>query len=205
MPANVPVVLCDAREPSPREGDVGAAGGGRAPPGPDGRRASSAAVEPIGGGAGILRRSERARAGARFFVETLGCPKNAVDSDKVVASPPGRRAARPPTAPTTPTSSWSTPARSSRRRARSRSTPSSPSATPARPGAQLVVTGCMAERYGDELAAALPEVDAVVGFAGEGSLGDRRSALGGAAAQAHRRARPARAAPRRRRRCRGPT
>ena len=28
----------------------------------------------------------------------------------------------------------------------------------------------MAERYGDELAAALPEVDAVVGFAGEGSL-----------------------------------
>ena len=27
-----------------------------------------------------------------FFVETLGCPKNAVDSDKVVASPPGRRA-----------------------------------------------------------------------------------------------------------------
>src|SRR5262249_25740972 len=38
-------------------------------------------------------------------------------------------------------------------------------------GARLVVTGCMAERYGDELAAALPEVDAVVGFAGEGSLG----------------------------------
>jgi ribosomal protein S12 methylthiotransferase len=33
-----------------------------------------------------------------------------------------------------------------------------------RPGAQLVVTGCMAERYGDELAAALPEVDRVAGF-----------------------------------------
>ena len=29
--------------------------------------------------------SSRARA-PRFFVETLGCPKNAVDSDKVVAS-----------------------------------------------------------------------------------------------------------------------
>ena len=29
----------------------------------------------------------------------------------------------------------------------------------------------MAERYGDELAAALPEVDAVVGFAGEGAIG----------------------------------
>ena len=26
------------------------------------------------------------RAGQRFWVETLGCPKNAVDSDKVVAS-----------------------------------------------------------------------------------------------------------------------
>jgi ribosomal protein S12 methylthiotransferase len=33
-----------------------------------------------------------------------------------------------------------------------------------RPGARLVVTGCMAERYGDELAAALPEVDQVAGF-----------------------------------------
>ena len=33
-----------------------------------------------------------------------------------------------------------------------------------RPGARLVVTGCMAERYGDELAEALPEVDLVAGF-----------------------------------------
>ena len=32
----------------------------------------------------------------------------------------------------------------------------------------------MAERYGDELAAALPEVDAVVGFAGEGALAHGR-------------------------------
>jgi ribosomal protein S12 methylthiotransferase len=31
-------------------------------------------------------------------------------------------------------------------------------------GARLVVTGCMAERYGDELALALPEVDLVAGF-----------------------------------------
>ena len=31
-------------------------------------------------------------------------------------------------------------------------------------GARLVVTGCMAERYGDELAEALPEVDLVAGF-----------------------------------------
>ena len=41
-----------------------------------------------------------------------------------------------------------------------------------RPDARLVVTGCMAERYGSELAAALPEVDAVIGFAGESSLAE---------------------------------
>jgi ribosomal protein S12 methylthiotransferase len=33
-----------------------------------------------------------------------------------------------------------------------------------RSGARLVVTGCMAERYGAELAASLPEVDLVAGF-----------------------------------------
>ncbi len=37
-------------------------------------------------------------------------------------------------------------------------------------GAKVVATGCMAERYGNELAAALPEVDAVIGFAGAGSI-----------------------------------
>jgi ribosomal protein S12 methylthiotransferase len=42
-----------------------------------------------------------------------------------------------------------------------------------KPGAALVVTGCLAERYGTELADVLPEVDAVVGFAGEGSLAER--------------------------------
>ena len=30
--------------------------------------------------------------------------------------------------------------------------------------AQLIVTGCLAERYGSELAEALPEVDLVAGF-----------------------------------------
>ena len=39
-----------------------------------------------------------------------------------------------------------------------------------KPGARLVATGCMAERYGDELAAALPEADAVVGFAGQSTI-----------------------------------
>jgi ribosomal protein S12 methylthiotransferase len=40
-----------------------------------------------------------------------------------------------------------------------------------REGARLVVTGCMAERYGDELAEALPEVDRVAGFGVPVTLG----------------------------------
>jgi ribosomal protein S12 methylthiotransferase len=42
-------------------------------------------------------------------------------------------------------------------------------------GSRLVVTGCMAERYGDELAAALPEVDAVAGFGVPVTLGPTRA------------------------------
>ena len=44
-------------------------------------------------------------------------------------------------------------------------------------GARLVVTGCMAERYGDELAAALPEVDQVAGFGVPVNLGRKPLAL----------------------------
>ena len=67
---------------------------------------------------------------ASFYVETLGCPKNAVDSDKVVASllADGLVAGRRPRP--TPISSSSTPARSSRPPARSRSTSRSRSPTP---------------------------------------------------------------------------
>jgi ribosomal protein S12 methylthiotransferase len=44
-------------------------------------------------------------------------------------------------------------------------------------GARLVVTGCMAERYGDELASALPEVDQVAGFGVPVNLGRKPLAL----------------------------
>ena len=105
----------------------------------------------------------------RFFIETLGCPKNAVDSDKVTATllADGLVAAESPEEAdlvVVNTCAFIEAARqesidtvlalSDRRR----------------DGARIVVTGCMAERYGDELAEALPEVDAVVGFAGEGDL-----------------------------------
>src|SRR6476469_3501123 len=91
----------------------------------------------------------------RFHVETLGCPKNAVDSDKVVASL---------------LADGLTPASSAAdadlvvvntcafiEAARRESIDVALELSDARkPGARLVVTGCMAERYGDELAAALP-------------------------------------------------
>src|SRR4051794_36606781 len=46
-----------------------------------------------------------------------------------------------------------------------------------RPGARLVVTGCMAERYGDELADALPEADLVAGFGVPVTLGAKPAAF----------------------------
>src|SRR5262245_42276390 len=105
----------------------------------------------------------------RFFVETLGCPKNAVDSDKVIASlladglEPAAGAADADLVVVN-TCAFIEAARQE-----------SVDVTLAladerKPGARLVVTGCMAERYGDELAAALPEADAVVGFQNEGAL-----------------------------------
>jgi ribosomal protein S12 methylthiotransferase len=105
----------------------------------------------------------------RFHVETLGCPKNAVDSEKVVASlvadglVPADRAEDADLVVVN-TCAFVDAAR------RESVDVALALADAKRPGAKLVVTGCMAERYGDELAAALPEADAVVGFAGEGSL-----------------------------------
>src|SRR5262249_25248667 len=40
-------------------------------------------------------------------------------------------------------------------------------------GAKVVAVGCLAERYGAELAAGLPEADAVLGFDHYAALGDR--------------------------------
>jgi ribosomal protein S12 methylthiotransferase len=105
----------------------------------------------------------------RFYVETLGCPKNAVDSDKVVASLVAdglTQASGPGDADVVVVN---TCAFIEAARQESIDTILELSAV-RKPGAKLVVTGCLAERAGDELAAALPEVDAVVGFAGEGSI-----------------------------------
>src|SRR6478752_3366190 len=107
----------------------------------------------------------------RFYVETLGCPKNAVDSDKVVATllADGLVPAESPgdaDLVVVNTCAFIDAAR------QESIDVALGLAEAKRPGARLVVTGCMAERYGDELAAALPEADAVVGFADEGALVD---------------------------------
>ena len=105
----------------------------------------------------------------RFFVETLGCPKNAVDSDKITASLLADGLA-PTDAPdeadllVVNTCAFIEAAR------QDSIDVALQLADARKDGAKLVLTGCMAERYGAELAAALPEADAVVGFANEGSI-----------------------------------
>jgi tRNA A37 methylthiotransferase MiaB len=112
-----------------------------------------------------------------FWIETLGCPKNQVDSDKLVGtmladglvpaeSPEGADVVVVNTCAFV-------------EEARQESIDTILNLDGARaPGARLVVTGCMAERYGDELAEALPEVDSVAGFGVPVTLGAKPSKVG---------------------------
>jgi ribosomal protein S12 methylthiotransferase len=93
----------------------------------------------------------------------LGCPKNQVDSDKLVGTltVDGFEAADSPEEADLVV--VNTCAFIEAARQESIDTVLA-LADGRRAGARLVVTGCMAERYGDELAAALPEVDLVAPF-----------------------------------------
>ncbi|HEX4863264.1 MAG TPA: 30S ribosomal protein S12 methylthiotransferase RimO [Acidimicrobiales bacterium] len=99
----------------------------------------------------------------RYWLETLGCPKNQVDSDKLA----GTLEAEGYGAAASPSSAdlvvVNTCAFIDQARRESVDTILALSET-RRAGARVVVTGCMAERYGKELADALPEVDLVAGF-----------------------------------------
>ena len=99
----------------------------------------------------------------RYWVETLGCPKNQVDSDKLIGSfeRDGMVAASSPEEADLVV--VNTCAFIDTAREESVETVLQLSDAK-RTDAKIVVTGCMAERYGDELAAALPEVDQVSGF-----------------------------------------
>ena len=99
----------------------------------------------------------------QFYLETLGCPKNQVDSDKIVGTLLADGMTAADSAADADLVIVNTCAFIEEARQESIDTILSLSAVK-RDGARVVVTGCMAERYGDELAAALPEVDAVSGF-----------------------------------------
>lgn len=101
----------------------------------------------------------------RFWVETLGCPKNAVDSDKVTGSLLADGYTPAASADDADLVVVNTCAFVEEARQESIDTILTLS-DERKTDAELVVTGCMAERYGAELAAELPEVDRVVGFGG---------------------------------------
>lgn len=107
----------------------------------------------------------------RFWVETLGCPKNEVDSDKLVGTllADGMVAADDPSDASlvvVNTCAFIEPARQE-------SIDTVLELREQASDAKVVVTGCMAERYGDELAEALPEVDSVAGFGVPVTLGTK--------------------------------
>jgi ribosomal protein S12 methylthiotransferase len=117
------------------------------------------------------------RVSRTFWVETLGCPKNQVDSDKLVG---------------TMLADGLVPADAPDRadlvvvntcafidEARRESIDVILDLSDRKPAeAELVVTGCLAERYGDELAEALPEADAVAPFGVPVTLGATRRGEG---------------------------
>lgn len=99
----------------------------------------------------------------RFYIETLGCPKNQVDSDKLVGTLVADGMEATDEAGEADLVVVNTCAFIDEARRESIDTILALEERK-RHGARLVVTGCMAERYGDELAEALPEVDQVSGF-----------------------------------------
>jgi ribosomal protein S12 methylthiotransferase len=108
-----------------------------------------------------------------FWVETLGCPKNQVDSDKLTGTMLADGlvpAAAPEGADLVVVNTCAFI-----EEARQESVDVILGLAERKPAAaELVVTGCLAERYGADLAEALPEADAVAGFGVPVTLGPTR-------------------------------
>jgi ribosomal protein S12 methylthiotransferase len=108
----------------------------------------------------------------RFYIETLGCPKNQVDSDKIVGTLLTDGMTATDSAADADLVVVNTCAFIDKAKQESIDTILEMAELKKTGNCKrLVVTGCMAERYGDELAAALPEVDAVSGFGVPVTLG----------------------------------
>jgi len=103
---------------------------------------------------------------------TLGCPKNEVDSDRMaaaVASSAYRLVADPDDADVVVLNTCAF-IEAATEESISEALTFTGQWAPARDGRRVVVAGCMPSRYGAELAAAMPEVDAFVPVAEEGML-----------------------------------
>jgi len=107
----------------------------------------------------------------RYWIETLGCPKNEVDSDKLSArlTADGMVSADAPALADLVLVNTCAFIES----ARQESIDTILDLSEQNAAARIVVTGCLAERYGDELAEAMPEVDSVVGFGVPVTLGPK--------------------------------
>lgn len=99
----------------------------------------------------------------RYWLQTLGCPKNQVDSDKLEGYLVEQGYGPAPDAADADLVVVNTCAFIEAAREESIETVLRLAERRA-PGSRLVVTGCMAERYGEELQTALPEADLVAGF-----------------------------------------
>ena len=109
-----------------------------------------------------------------YWVETLGCPKNKVDSDKLIGTLTADGLTEAVAVSDADVVVINTCAFIDQ--ARRESIDTILEANDARKqDSELVVTGCMAERYGDELAEALPEVSQVAPFGVPVQLGPTRN------------------------------
>jgi len=100
---------------------------------------------------------------SRFYIETLGCPKNEVDSEKLIGTLLAQGLEATEDESQADVVVVNTCAFIEDARKESIDTILALSER-RKKGARLVVTGCMAERYGDELRANLPEADQIAGF-----------------------------------------
>ena len=111
----------------------------------------------------------------KYWIETLGCPKNQVDSDKLAGKFAADGLMEADNAQDADVVVVNTCAFVEQARQESIDTILALDANRA-PGSRLVVTGCMAERYGEELSDAMSEIDQVAGFGVPVTLGPTRSA-----------------------------
>lgn len=107
-----------------------------------------------------------------YWVETLGCPKNEVDSAKLIGQLEADGYTPAASAADADVVVVNTCAFIDAARQESVDTVIQLGEAK-KSDARLVVTGCMAERYGDEISDALPEVDQVAGFGVPITLGSK--------------------------------